>query len=209
MALFLPDKEIIVISRTPRLCAIGFLFILAAFLGTHALAAEQDGAMAQEALSLLADYIRVDTTNPPGNEIRAAEFFKAIFDREGIESQIFESAPGRANIYARLKGDGSKKDIVLMNHMDVVPVDRRYWTVDPFAGVIKDGYIWGRGALDMKSMGILELMAFLTLKREGTPGGLLGRTHPLASSSMTCNATPTNRSSSSSDAFGRSVSDHM
>jgi acetylornithine deacetylase/succinyl-diaminopimelate desuccinylase-like protein len=158
-----------VIPRMSRRCAIGFLFIVAAFPGPHALAAEPDGAMAQEAVSLLVDYIRVDTTNPPGNEIRAAEFFKAIFDREGIESQIFESAPGRASIYARLKGDGSKKDIVLMNHMDVVPVDQRYWTVDPFAGVIKDGYIYGRGALDMKSMGILELMAFLTLKRERTP----------------------------------------
>ena len=144
------------------------LFAFAVAPVTRAAAANPD-AMAKEALSLLADYIRIDTTNPPGNEIRAAEFFKAIFDREGIESQIFESAPGRASIYARLKGDGSKKAIVLMNHMDVVPVDKRYWTVDPFAGVIKDGYIWGRGALDMKSMGILELMAFLTLKREGTP----------------------------------------
>jgi len=156
------------IPRTLRRFTLAFLFAFAVVPVTRAVAANPD-AMAQEALSLLSEYIRVDTTNPPGNEIRAAEFFKAIFDREGIESQIFESAPGRASIYARLKGDGSKKAVVLMNHMDVVPVDPRYWTVDPFAGVIKDGYIWGRGALDMKSMGILELMAFLTLKREGTP----------------------------------------
>ena len=106
------------------------LFAFAVAPVTRAAAANPD-AMAKEALSLLADYIRIDTTNPPGNEIRAAEFFKAIFDREGIESQIFESAPGRASIYARLKGDGSKKAIVLMNHMDVVPVDKRYWTVGP------------------------------------------------------------------------------
>jgi acetylornithine deacetylase/succinyl-diaminopimelate desuccinylase-like protein len=122
-----------------------------------------------EALAVLADYLRIDTTNPPGNEIKAAQFFKAIFDREGIESQIFESAPGRANIYARLKGDGSKKAVVLLNHMDVVPADRRYWSVDPFAGLIKDGYLWGRGALDMKGMGVLELMAMLALKRGGVP----------------------------------------
>ena len=121
----------------------------------------------QEAVSLLSEYLRVDTTNPPGNEIKAAEFFKAIFDREGIEARILESAPGRGNIYARLKGDGSKKAVVLMNHMDVVPADRRYWSVDPFAGVVKDGYIWGRGALDMKGMGIVELMAMLALKRQG------------------------------------------
>jgi acetylornithine deacetylase/succinyl-diaminopimelate desuccinylase-like protein len=123
----------------------------------------------QEAVSLLNEYLRVDTTNPPGNEIKAAQFFKDIFDREGIEAQIIEAAPGRGNIYARLKGDGSKKAIVLMNHMDVVPADRRYWSVDPFGGVVKDGYVWGRGALDMKGMGIVELMAMLALKRQGIP----------------------------------------
>ena len=123
----------------------------------------------QEAVSLLNEYLRVDTTNPPGNEIKAAQFFKDIFDREGIEAQIIEAAPGRGNIYARLKGDGSEKAIVLMNHMDVVPADRRYWSVDPFGGVVKDGYIWGRGALDMKGMGIVELMAMLALKRQGIP----------------------------------------
>jgi acetylornithine deacetylase/succinyl-diaminopimelate desuccinylase-like protein len=123
----------------------------------------------QEAVSLLNEYLRVDTTNPPGNEIKAAQFFKDIFDREGIEAQIIEAAPGRGNIYARLKGDGSKKALVLMNHMDVVPADRRYWSVDPFGGVVKDGYVWGRGALDMKGMGIVELMAMLALKRQGLP----------------------------------------
>jgi acetylornithine deacetylase/succinyl-diaminopimelate desuccinylase-like protein len=82
---------------------------------------------------------------------------------------ILESAPGRGNIYARLKGDGSKKAIVLLNHMDVVPADRRYWSVDPLSGVTKDGYLWGRGALDMKGMAVVELMAMLALRREGRP----------------------------------------
>jgi acetylornithine deacetylase/succinyl-diaminopimelate desuccinylase-like protein len=131
--------------------------------------AAADGALEQEALSLLTQYLRIDTTNPPGNEVKAAEFFKAIFDREGIESQIFESAPGRGNVYARIKGDGSKKAVVLLSHMDVVPADRKYWSVDPFAATVKDGYLWGRGALDVKSLGIVELMAMLQLKREGTP----------------------------------------
>lgn len=130
-------------------------------------ASKKSESLKQEAVSLLGEYIRVDTTNPPGNEIKAARFLKAIFDREGIEARILESAPGRGNIYARLKGDGSRKAIVLLHHMDVVPADKRYWSVDPFAGVVKDGYVWGRGALDMKGMGIIELTTMLALKRQG------------------------------------------
>jgi acetylornithine deacetylase/succinyl-diaminopimelate desuccinylase-like protein len=141
---------------------------LLGFACSHCAFAEES-ALEQEALSLLTQYLRIDTTNPPGNEIKAAEFFKAIFDREGIESQIFESAPGRGNIYARIKGNGSKKAVVLMSHMDVVPADRRYWSVDPFAAVIKDNYLWGRGTLDVKGLGIVELMAMLALKRQGVP----------------------------------------
>lgn len=126
-------------------------------------------ALEEEAISLLSQYLQIDTTNPPGNEILAARFFKSIFDREGIESQIFESAPGRGNIYVCLKGDGSKKPIILLNHMDVVPADRRFWSMEPFSGVIQDGYLWGRGAIDMKGMGILELMTVLILKRWEVP----------------------------------------
>lgn len=149
-----------------------FGFMVFAISGAAAVGEEipaGSGALDQEGLAVLAEYIRMDTTNPPGNEIKAAEFFKAIFDREGIAARIFESAPGRANVYARLEGDGSKKAIVLLNHMDVVPAYKQLWVVDPFAGVVKDGYLWGRGALDMKGMGIVELMAMLALKREGIP----------------------------------------
>ncbi len=123
----------------------------------------------EEAIKLLGTYIQVDTTNPPGNERRAADFFKAIFDREGIESRIYESAPGRASIVARLKGSGQKKDVVLLNHMDVVPADKSAWKVHPFAGTIQDGYVWGRGAIDMKGMAVIELAAMLALKRSGIP----------------------------------------
>jgi acetylornithine deacetylase/succinyl-diaminopimelate desuccinylase-like protein len=153
--------------------AFALMALLPAF-AQHAFAADgtnpaHSAALGREAVGVLTDYLKIDTTNPPGNEIRAAQFFKAIFDREGIEARIFESAPGRGNIVARLKGDGSKKAVVLMNHMDVVPADRRYWTVDPFGAMAKEGFVWGRGALDMKGLGVLQVMAMLSLKRQGIP----------------------------------------
>jgi acetylornithine deacetylase/succinyl-diaminopimelate desuccinylase-like protein len=120
-----------------------------------------------EAVSLLSRYIQIDTTNPPGNEINAAQFFKEIFDREGIEARIIESDPGRGNIYARLRGDGSKKAMILLNHMDVVPADVKLWKEPPFSGLIKEGVIWGRGTLDDKGPAIMELVAVLALKRQG------------------------------------------
>jgi acetylornithine deacetylase/succinyl-diaminopimelate desuccinylase-like protein len=122
-------------------------------------------ALEQEAVSLLSRYVQIDTTNPPGNEIKAAQFFKQIFDREGIEARIIESAPGRGNIYARLRGSGAKKGVMLLNHMDVVPADANLWKEAPFGGSVKDGYLWGRGALDMKGPAIAELMTLLALKR--------------------------------------------
>ena len=89
--------------------------------------------------------------------------------REGIAAQVFEPAPGKANLYARLRGDGSARPIILLNHMDVVLASPEYWSVDPFGGLIRDGYIWGRGAQDMKGEGIAELMTLVVLKRVGVP----------------------------------------
>jgi acetylornithine deacetylase/succinyl-diaminopimelate desuccinylase-like protein len=126
-------------------------------------------AVEKEALTLLSRYIQINTTNPPGNEIKAARFFKAIFDREGIEAKIIESAPGRANVYARLRGRGAKKALVLLNHMDVVPAEARLWKEAPFSGASRGGYIWGRGALDMKGPAILELMSIILAKRRNVP----------------------------------------
>ncbi len=122
-----------------------------------------------EAVALLADYLRIDTTNPPGNEIRAAQFFARLLQREGIECRTFESSPGRGNLFARLKGNGSKRALILLNHMDVVPADRRFWTADVFSGAMRDGYLYGRGALDMKSLGAAQLMTLILLKRAGVP----------------------------------------
>ncbi len=126
-------------------------------------------ALQDEAVAWLQDYIRVDTRNPPGNEILGARFFAEVFDREGIPYEIAESAPGRGNIWARLEG-GDEPGLVLLHHMDVVPADPDYWTTDPLSGELKDdGFIYGRGALDTKTGGILHLAAFLALHRSGVP----------------------------------------
>jgi acetylornithine deacetylase/succinyl-diaminopimelate desuccinylase-like protein len=142
--------------------------LLVLSLSGNGLAAEGSlpgNALEQEAVSLLSRYIQIDTTNPPGNEIKAAQFFKEIFDREGIEARIIESAPGRGNIYARVRGSGAKKAVMLLNHMDVVPADAKLWKEAPFSGTVKDEHIWGRGALDMKGPAIAELMTLVALKR--------------------------------------------
>jgi acetylornithine deacetylase/succinyl-diaminopimelate desuccinylase-like protein len=123
----------------------------------------------KEAIHHLQKYLRIDTVNPPGNEMEGAMFFKKIFDAESIPCQIFEPSPGRGNLLATLKGNGKKRPILLLNHMDVVPVERERWSFDPFAGIIQDGYLYGRGAIDDKSMGIIEMMALFILKREKVP----------------------------------------
>jgi acetylornithine deacetylase/succinyl-diaminopimelate desuccinylase-like protein len=120
----------------------------------------------QEAVGTLSRYIQVNTTNPPGNELKAARFLQQIFEREGIATRIIESAPGRGNIFARLPGNGSQKTVMLLHHMDVVPADPKEWKEPPFSGSIKNGEIWGRGALDNKGPGIAELMTLLALKRQ-------------------------------------------
>ena len=131
-------------------------------------------AVTQGATDLLSRYIAIDTTNPPGNEERAVRFLEDILRREGIDDITFYDASdaqsrGRLNMRAVLRGDGSAGPLVLLNHTDVVPVERDGWDEDPFAGIVKDGVIWGRGALDMKGMGIMELMAFLLVHRHRVP----------------------------------------
>jgi acetylornithine deacetylase/succinyl-diaminopimelate desuccinylase-like protein len=124
-------------------------------------------AVGDEAVGLLRAYLAIDTTNPPGNEAAGARFLADVLARAGIESQTVESAPGRANLVARVRGDGSLGAIVLHHHIDVVYADRRFWTVDPFGGEMRDGFLYGRGAIDMKSTGILQLAAMLAIKRAG------------------------------------------
>jgi acetylornithine deacetylase/succinyl-diaminopimelate desuccinylase-like protein len=119
----------------------------------------------------LQQYLRIDTTNPPGNEMRAVTFLKGILDREGIENRAFEYAPGRGDLWARLPHTTAeaKRPIILLNHMDVVTSDASHWQVPPFSGEIKDGALWGRGAQDMKDEGLAQLVAMVMLKREQVP----------------------------------------
>jgi len=122
-----------------------------------------------EAVKFLGDLVRIDTSNPPGNETRAAEYIKSVLAGEDIPAQIFESAPGRGNLVARLKANGKKKPLLLMAHLDVVGVERDKWTLDPFGGVIKDGYLYGRGSIDDKSMDAANLEVFVLLHRLNVP----------------------------------------
>ena len=114
----------------------------------------------------LAEYIRIDTTNPPGNEQRGVVYLSSILEAADIPYETAEAAPTRGNLWAKLKG-GDKPALVLLHHIDVVPADPSYWSVDPYSGTIKDGYLYGRGALDMKSLGIVQLQAFLALHAAG------------------------------------------
>jgi acetylornithine deacetylase/succinyl-diaminopimelate desuccinylase-like protein len=114
--------------------------------------------------------MRINTTNPPGNEIAAAKYLADILQREGITSEIFESAPGRGFLVARLSATAvpnPSRALLLMGHLDVVGADKSKWTVDPFAGVIKDNYLYGRGSIDDKGMTIANMAVLIALKRSG------------------------------------------
>ena len=123
--------------------------------------------MKHEAVELLSRYLKIDTTNPPGNEDRGVAFLAEILEKEGVAYKTYQPSPGRGSISAVIPGTGEKGAVILLNHIDVVPARADEWSVDPFSGEIKDGFIYGRGALDMKGQGILELLAFLELKRKG------------------------------------------
>ncbi len=123
--------------------------------------------MTHEAVELLSRYLKIDTTNPPGNEDKGVAFFAEILEKEEIAYKIYEASPGRSSIRAVIPGSGRKGTVILLNHIDVVPARADEWGVDPFSGAIEDGFIYGRGALDMKGQGILELLAFLEVKRKG------------------------------------------
>jgi acetylornithine deacetylase/succinyl-diaminopimelate desuccinylase-like protein len=119
----------------------------------------------QEITCFLSDLIRINTTNPPGNETAAANFIAQYLAKEGFKTEVIESAPGRGSVITRLKGTGEKPNLLLLSHIDVVAANPSEWTVEPFAGTVKDGYVYGRGAYDMKGMTAVEVLSLLFLKR--------------------------------------------
>ncbi len=119
----------------------------------------------KEVTNFLSGLIRVNTTNPPGNETAAAKYTAKNLEKDDFKCEILESAPGRGSIITRLKGTGEKPSLLLLSHLDVVAANPKEWSVDPFGGVVKDGFVWGRGTLDMKGMTAIEVMVLKLLKR--------------------------------------------
>lgn len=140
--------------------------VLAVALSTAAAPPPVAPTFEQEARLHLKEMVRRDTSNPPGNEIVVARYIKAQLDAESIPSEIIESTPTRASLIALLKGNGSRKPLVLMCHTDVVPADPKEWETDPFEAVEKDGFLYGRGTADIKSMCATQLAIVTWLKRE-------------------------------------------
>ena len=120
-----------------------------------------------EVTDLLVDLIKIDTTNPPGNETAAAEFLQKSLNKDDFDCEILESSPKRGSLVTRMKGIGKGPRLLLLSHLDVVAAKPEEWSVDPFGGVVKDGFVWGRGALDMKGMTAIEVITLKLLKRNG------------------------------------------
>lgn len=121
----------------------------------------------EEAVNYLVDMVRIDTTNPPGNETRMVDYLAAVLDREGIDYETYALDPERANLVTRYRGNGSKRPILIMGHTDVVGVQAENWTEPPFSGLRKNGYVWGRGTLDDKDNVTAGLVVMLLLNRLG------------------------------------------
>lgn len=118
----------------------------------------------EETTQLLSELIRINTTNPPGNETAAAKHIAENLSKDNFKCELYESAPNRGAVITRIKGTGEKPSLLLLSHLDVVAANAEEWSVDPFGGV-KDDFVWGRGALDMKGMTAIEVMVMKLLKR--------------------------------------------
>ena len=120
-----------------------------------------------EAVELLQELIRLDTVNPPGNETRAAEVLRDYLASSGVEVELLAREPGRDNLVARIRGRGAGPRLALLSHTDTVLADPAEWTVDPWSAELRDGEIWGRGALDMKDQVAASAVALASLARDG------------------------------------------
>ena len=123
--------------------------------------------LGDEAVRYLQDLLRIDTTNPPGNETEAVSYLAGVLRGEGYEPRVIESSPGRGNVVARYAGTGELGPLLVYGHVDVVTTEPHHWSHPPFSGALADGCLWGRGAVDMKSMVVQELMVMLLLRRGG------------------------------------------
>jgi acetylornithine deacetylase/succinyl-diaminopimelate desuccinylase-like protein len=141
----------------------------AALLLASFASAQPPETAADLAARYLPDLIRLDTTNPPGNETRVARYLKQVADREGIPAELLGDRPARLNFVARLRGSGKQRPLLLIAHSDVVPADRSQWSVDPFAAIVKNGYVYGRGAEDDKQLLAAELAVMVDLHRRKVP----------------------------------------
>lgn len=119
----------------------------------------------EEVTSFLSGLIRINTTNPPGNETAAAKYVAETLEQDGFRCELLESQAGRGSVIIRLKGEGGKPSLLLLSHLDVVAANAKEWSVEPFGGLVKNGFVWGRGALDMKGMTAIEVMVLKLLKR--------------------------------------------
>lgn len=152
-----------------RLAILPLLFVLAAPLHCRRADGGESDPVEREAEAALISYLRIDTSNPPGNETAGARFLQELLIKEGIDAKLIGADPSRQSVYARLVSGTNEKALVLLHHIDVVPATASEWTKPPFGGIRSGGYLWGRGALDIKSLGIAELMAFIDLKRRNLP----------------------------------------
>ncbi|HEX6664016.1 MAG TPA: M20/M25/M40 family metallo-hydrolase, partial [Gaiellaceae bacterium] len=124
-------------------------------------------ALRDEVTELLQELIRVDTTNPPGNETAAAELLRGYLEASGVSCELYAKVPERANLVARIPGSGDGPKLLFLSHTDVVLADASEWSADPFGGELRDGEVWGRGALDMKGQVAASAVAIASLAREG------------------------------------------
>jgi acetylornithine deacetylase/succinyl-diaminopimelate desuccinylase-like protein len=137
--------------------------------GRPAAQTRPDAAFETETLAHFQALVQLDTSSPPGNEIRAVEYLKNVLDKEGIPYQVFAKDPQRPNLVVRLKGSGKKRPLLVMGHTDVVTVDPKKWSHAPFGADRDGGYVYGRGTVDDKDNLVASLMLVLRLKRANTP----------------------------------------
>jgi acetylornithine deacetylase/succinyl-diaminopimelate desuccinylase-like protein len=157
------------VGSSVRAC-LALVLLLSCGLVRRAAGGEPDWhRLGDETADLLSDVLRIDTSNPPGGETAAANALARKLRGEAIAAEVFESAPGRGNLHARLAGSGGGRPVILLAHLDVVPADPRSWRLPPFGGVKEHGWVHGRGALDAKGVAVVELMTLIALKRSGVP----------------------------------------